>query len=190
MPAISPKTTAKVLFFATMLAPALIVQLVRSGLGSAPVATAAAATQPAPAVTQLATASPHPLTDAQKRALAWVLQQPNAMPIRSPMDFPDPAPAIIPDPAPAPVVPAQAAVPLEPVITPAFHITGMIGSAPNVGIERALASINHRIYRVGDEVSKGWIVHDIDSRNRTVTLHGPDGKVVSLTPPKPELERP
>lgn len=190
MPAISPKTTAKILFFATLLAPALIVQLVRTGLGSAPVATAAAATQPAPAIPQLTTAAPPTLTDTQRRALAWVLAQPNTSPIRSPMDFPDPVPVVIADPAPAPTVPANATVPAEPLITPTFQITGMIGSAPNVGIERALASINHRIYRVGDEVSKGWIVHEIDSRNRTVTLHGPDGRVVSVTPPKPELERP
>lgn len=190
MPALSSKTKAKLLFFATMLAPVLIVQLVRSGFGSAPVATAAAAVDPTAAPPAPAPAPARPLTDAQQRALAWVLAQPNTSPIRSPMDSPDPAPAIVHDPIPAPVESVKAAIPDEQVITPAFHITGIIGNATSVGIERTLASINHRIYRVGDEVTKGWVVHDIDSRNRTVTLHGPDGRVVTVSPPKPALDRP
>lgn len=189
MPAISSKNKAKALFFATMLAPVLLVQLVRAGLGSSP-ASAVAATDAGAAASSAPAVPAKPLSQAQQKALSWIAAQPNTSPLRSPMDRPDPQPVIVHEPTPPPVEPLLAPIVTQPFVMPTFNITGIIGVVSSDGIEQALASINHRVYRVGDEVVKGWIVFDIDSRNRTVTLHGPDGRVITLSPPQPDLDRP
>ncbi len=186
MPALSSRTKARVLFFATMLAPIVIVQGARVLLGGTPVSSASAANaDPGLAITPPPAA---PLTDAQRRAITWIAGQPASLPLRSPMDRPDPPPIIVHlpiTPAPEPAIPQPTQPP-----APTFILSAIIGSSSSGGSEQALASINHRIYRVGDEITRGWRIADIDSRSRTVTVLGPDQQRITLTPPTPSLRRP
>lgn len=188
MPALSSRTKSKALFFATMLAPVLIVQLTRSVLDTSPVATASASTQSTDLTRPLPAANAKPLDEAQRKALAWIVTQPSTLPLRSPMDRPDPAPIILPQEVTS-TQPEPAPTPAAEKPTPTFKLTGMIATVALDHTEKALASINHRIYRVGDEVISGWTVTLIDSRQRIVTLVGPDGRSVTLTQPQPAPDR-
>lgn len=181
MPSLDSRTRSKLVWIAALLSPFAAVQGVRLGVAGAGPADAAAATAPgapppAPVPVPAAVRAP---SEAQRRALDWIRARDPVADLRSPMDHPDPEPDR-PGPAATPEAPAPAD------LTPRqLTLTGLIGGADKAPV----AAINHRLYRVGDAVSPGWSVAAIDARARSVTLAGPDGRTLRLTPPTPPLSR-
>jgi hypothetical protein len=121
------------------------------------------------------------LTPAQTKALAWIHSHQQVLNERSPMDRPDVVSAQIPSlpsdtfketaPSPTPAPPVQGGNPLG------ISITGIISGASS---EQNIVSINHKFYRIGDEIAPGWRVVEIDARERTATLRGPEGQTIEL----------
>jgi hypothetical protein len=177
----------KLTFLGVLLTPVIAVQGVRvffassAGPASASAATAQPGATPAPvAPSALASAPFRDPTAPQKAATAYLESLVLAPDLRSPFDRPDPAPTmqITPSavqPAPAPEAPAA-----EPV--PRMAISGIIASAGS-----GIVSINHRLYRVGDEIAKGWTVTRIDAKQRLVRITHADGRQIELTPELPKL---
>lgn len=184
------RTKSKLLWVATALAPVLVVQGVRTVFGTSgePASASAAPTSAAgaPAVIEAERA----LTPPQKAAQAWLDSRTGDSVMRSPMDRPE-AP-VVEQGAAAPRTTPKAAPsgPVSPVITNASPEQLVVGGMLVGGnVENGLASINHRVYRLGDLVTPHWRITGIDTRKRVVTLEGPDGRTVGLSPPTPSAER-
>ena len=181
------KTKSKLALMATLLAPVLAVQGVRVGFGRA-AAPAGASAAAQPAVASPVAAEPEKaLTAAQSKAKNWLGSHTRTLHGRSPMDRADPTPVEV---AAGPSGPSDAEKPASaPVVEgqpKGLVVTGMIAG----GTERlSLASINHRVYRIGDTVTGSWKVSAIDTRKRLVTLTGPEGLEMGLSPATPSLER-
>lgn len=114
-----------------------------------------------------------PLSPAQLKAIAWLRARPGVLNLPCPMDRPDPAPAPAVKDAPAPA-PAVAAAPVDD--TPKLTLTGVLGSG-----SQSLATIDHRVYKVGAQVVPGWTLAQIDGRKRMVVLVHSDGRRLELT---------
>ena len=177
---LNAKTRSQLVLAVTLVAPVLTVQAARllvmpgASLGAAAAATVGSRSGLPPIAGQ----PTKPLTAEQLRATTWLMSRTRPLRVRSPMDRPDPKPV---DPAP------QAEVPAPPPTIQAHEtaapsnllLTGLIaGGARN----DALASINHKVYRVGDSVATNWALTEIDARNRLVIITGPDGRQIRLTP--------
>ena len=105
------------------------------------------------------------------------------------MDRADPTPVEVAAPTPSPNVPPSTTPQPAPVVDgqpTGLALTGMIAGGKE---GQSLASINHRVYRVGDAVVPSWRVAAIDTRKRIVTLAGPDGQKMTLTPATPSIDR-
>lgn len=106
------------------------------------------------------------LTTEQTAALRYVTQTPPAREVDSPMARPQ-------EPEVEPVRPVQ----VEPD-RPAYDPTQDLELSSVVGAgERAFASINGRIFRLGEQVLEEWTLTSVDVRNRTATLTHADGQV-------------
>jgi hypothetical protein len=143
---------------------------------------AAAAAQPAPSPAPIvAPPPPAPPTTRQTRALEWVRahqsfaalpdpmarpQPPAPEPASEPTPTPPTTPTVVVTPAPAPDAPAM----------PAWTVSGLMGQGPE-----AVAIINDRIVRIGDDVGSGWMLVEVDARARTATLRHADGRRAELT---------
>jgi len=78
--------------------------------------------------------------------------------------------------APSPEAPKPAPPPVEkPNPTLGLKLTAVLGNADD-----QLASINGRIYHIGDSVRKGLKLTAIDQRNARVTLTDDDGKTYEI----------
>lgn len=162
---------------AAMLAPVALVQVGRTLL-SGPDASAGPA--PAGAAPVVATAdSVAPATPAQTAALkhASALQIPDRL--RSPLDHPLLAPVQEP-PATTATEPAEPQAAPAPAPAAPPPTTWTLGSVLS-GSSGALASINGRVQRTGDELAPGWSITGIDPQNFVVTITGPQGQVLTLT---------
>ena len=186
---IDSKTKSKLVWLATLMAPVMAVQAARFVFGgsASPAPAAAAAVQPS--VPGPTAAEPEKaLTAEQLKAKNWLHSQSRTLHGRSPMDRADPTPVEVAMPSAGPST-LDAPPPQTPVVEgqpTGLALTGMIAG----GTEgQSLASINHRVYRVGDTVVGSWKVLRVDTRKRMVTLTGPEGREMSLTPATPALER-
>lgn len=66
---------------------------------------------------------------------------------------------------------------VERAAEPQFAVTTIMGSGA-----RAVVSINGKAYRLGGQPASGWRVTAIDGPSKRVTLTGPDGKTLELSP--------
>lgn len=173
MISIDSRTRGKLVWIATMCAPILAVQGVRSLLDSGPAhaAAATAADLPLPAIPVQA------MSDRQRDALRWLMDRGAKPPTRSPMDRPDPAVLATQDPGAAPV-----ALPAPPTDDRPrnVRVSSIIGDG-----QSALAAINNRVRRVGEQLAPDWTIVRIDSRARAVVLRHADGREVRFEPETP-----
>ncbi len=177
------KTKSKLGLVATLLAPMIVVQGVRTflGPGTSPAAASAAASPYADPAAPTSTIADRPLTESQLKALAWNAARELSLPLRSPMLERE----IIPEPSPVrdvPAVPVQREAQATPQTdaSPSFTLTGMIAGENHSG---SLTTINHRVYRVGDQIIKGWTITEIDTRKRLVRIVGPEQQNIEIPMP-------
>lgn len=201
MIALDSRTKNKLIFAGVLLMPVIAVQGARFVLGpdASPAATLAAVPTPVPNVpgipSSLVPAPIKAFTPAQQRAADWLASRASPASLRSPMDHSEPAAAPpVATRAPEPPRPPQgddaptpnAGEGSEPAAraaaAPRLTLTGLL-----VNGKSRLASINHRIFRVGDTVLPGWRLAAIDSKARSVTLLGPDGQRAVYQTPAPKL---
>lgn len=177
------RTKTKAAWVATLLSPLIAVQGVRYlVIGEASPVSAGAAVSGGQMMPATAAEAAKPLTAAQTKAAQWLASRTVALNLRSPMDMPDP---VAPTPMPEPVVKVPEAPTPAPKDDDTPHhlvLTSILGGAGESS--RSLASINHRIYRVGDEVAPGWRLSAIDSKKREIVLSNSDGRSLTLTPPQ------
>jgi hypothetical protein len=213
MIALDQRTKSRLIFAGVLLMPLIAVQAARFLLGpqAGPGAAAAAVspTAPPPGVPQALVPAPLlSLTPRQNAVVEWLASAPAYAALRSPMDRPEAAPPPAPRPAPGAGNPyTRAASQPAPTDTPeasrppsqpeppapeatASALSRLVLTGLLVNGRTRLAALNHRIYRVGDEVYPGWRVARIDSRTRAVTLVGPDGTAHTVATPPPELRQP
>lgn len=142
--------------------PAILIALVLSGQ-SVPA--------PAPAATlipeQPAQPTAAPNAARAQQAIDWVQNWHAPASIASPMLYH--APAAAPAPAPAAVE--------APSVLPQFVVKTVMGAG-----DRVMASINGKVYRVGDQPIPGWTIRAMDAKSKRVDLAGPDGQTISATP--------
>ncbi|MDZ4685934.1 MAG: hypothetical protein SH850_12775 [Planctomycetaceae bacterium] len=180
MPQFDEQAKRKFIWVCAVLAPLAAVQAARflggSGLAAAPAATSSIAPTEDPATP--APAAARPLTHDQKRAIEFLRTFRVSDDFTSPMDSPEPVPTVEPE---------QTAVydaPVKPTALSHSDALANVRVSAIVGRDAAaVAMIDHRLCRVGDEVAPGWRVQAIDARRRSVTLVHADGKVAALTPP-------
>jgi hypothetical protein len=166
---LSYKGRDRLIWLGAVLAPVAAVQVVRL-FELEPVRAASAAGD-----VVLAAPSVRPVakpTSAQEKALAWIAKQDRTR-IRDPF-------------APAPVAAPEPTVFVQPLdtpesepemreIAPAMELTGVMD-----GQRGPLASINRKIYRLGDEVVAGWTLESVDAREKIVVLRSSLGNMLEL----------
>lgn len=186
MISLDSKSQAKLIWIGALLAPAIAVQGVRF-LADAELSGAAAATPASGAAPLIIAPVATPLTPQQRTALDWLKTLPT-MADRSPMERPripvaEAAPPRNADPDTA--TPKRVDPPIPGDDRPLhLKLTGMIGSDSD-----ALAAISGKLRRVGDEPAPGWVISQIDSRNRVVVLKHADSRTFTISPPTPSAER-
>jgi len=186
MLSLDSRTKSKLVWLATLFTPVLVVQGVRVAVGNSNTAAQAqASANPQAAALPGALEPEKPLTAAQLKAQVWLgVRGPIPANLRCPMDRPDPlvAPTQVVDPTPAA---HDNPGPKTPAVNPALSnltLTGMIAGRTEA---QSLATINHHVYHVGDEVAPKWKIKRIDTRKRTVTIVGPGGQTTVLSPSLP-----
>lgn len=155
--------------------PLAVLVVVRAiALGPAPPsAQAVVPMNPQPASSPLVAAP----TAEQASALAWLAQWRPAPSIATPFFHPAPLEEEPDEPA-EPEAPAPVAAQTP---DPVFTVSTIV-DAPG----GALAVINGKIRRVGDEIVGGWTLAKIDARAKLVDLSSPDGRTIQRAPgPRP-----
>lgn len=148
-------------------APAAIVALSESTLDpAANSADAAAATGPGREPMNVS-------VSAAIRARQWLSNWTVPPDLTSPMLHPSPAPEEAPAPAPE-IAPAPTP---PPAADPTFTVTSILGAG-----QRAMASINGRVCRIGDEPAPGWRITAIDPVAKKVEIAAPDGRTIGVRP--------
>jgi hypothetical protein len=161
-------------------APLVMVHLLRTVLAVGPAPAPAAALQPVVDIPPIAdpTAVLHrPPTPEQEKALAWLSQRGPIKIGRSPMDHREPPPVVVPPPAPDPeptAPPVQPAPGFDYGAAPTLTVTAVLTRADG----SCLATINGRVYQVGDRVAKWWTITQIDGATWTVSAKCEDGRTV------------
>lgn len=172
----------KLIWIGALIAPTLAVQLVRLASDGGPAAAPAAVPGgPESSEGQAPAAKTRPLTTTQREAIAYLASHALPESIKSPMDSPDPQPVATTQ--AEPVIQTPATAPAEtggPEPVPALRVHAIVGTR-----SEALASINHRLHRVGDEVAPGWRITAIDPRDRVVRLTHSDGRTAVFSPATP-----
>ncbi|MBX9737471.1 MAG: hypothetical protein K2X32_11150 [Phycisphaerales bacterium] len=170
-----------------LIAPILVVQLVRIGFGpgAGPAMSTAAVGMPDASVqsTEAAQKPSAPLTAQDRTVAAWIakLQRPDA--IKSPMEF-IPAPesvAATQEPVEVPRVQisqGDTTIPVAMRVPVDLTLGAIMGSS-----DSALALIGGKVRRVGDTIYPGWTITSINPREQTVTITGPEDAVINLSSP-------
>jgi len=136
---------------------------------------APASMQPQAPIVDSETESTRPHVDlaAQKRALEWLATWKHPSTLQSAFDHP-PAPPAGPDTSEQEVVTAG---PRAEVIPP-FTVSAIMGSSSG-----SMATINSKVYRVGDEPIAGWRIRTIDHTRKMVEIVSTSGLVIQRSPP-------
>jgi hypothetical protein len=161
---------------AALLAPVLVVQGFRAVSGWHVQTSSASGPRPADLPVPAPQPAPLQITPDMKRAADWITSRGPIRVGRSPMDHvPGIKPIAVPaKPDPEPVLPNAVTPPNRPE-------TKLVLSAIIGGKTSNMASINGRIYRLGDDVEPGWTIIAIHPRRMVVVLSGPEGQVVELS---------
>jgi len=174
-----PKRRNQLIEIAAIGAPLTILGFTRVFMS--PVAASASTQgQAAAQVVPVATSTPAP-TPEQKKAAAWIASVQIGPSLVSPLDHPKilapaPEPSEYGPPAPAPEPPSVfVANPLEGLSLSATLKTREVGG---------VASINGKIYKVGDQVRPGCRLLSVDVSANSVEISKPDGSTVRLGRPK------
>ncbi len=160
---------ARTLPLVALIAPPALFLVLRL-LGSAGPATAPAGVAPQQQEAPLSAAAPQ-TTNQQRRAMDWLASRPATSDAESPMLHAKHQ-AEAPPPAPVAETPAPQAD------DPPFAVKSVMGAG-----DRVMASINGKVYRVGDEPAPGWKITAMDAKTKRVDLTGPGGKTISVSPP-------
>jgi hypothetical protein len=171
-----------------LIAPILVVQLVRIGFGpgAGPAMSAAAVGMPDASLqsTEAAQKPSAPLTAQDRTVAAWIakLQRPDA--VKSPMEFiaaPEPEPVASTQEPVAPAVQitqGDTTIPVAMRVPVDLTLGAIMGSS-----DSALALIGGKVRRVGDTIYPGWNITSINPREQTVTITGPEDAVINLSNP-------
>lgn len=166
---ISYKGRDRLIWLGAVLAPVAAIQVARL-FEVEPVRAASAASDIA-----VSAPAPRPVlkpTATQEKALAWIAKQDRTR-VRDPF-------------APAPVAAAEPTLHVQPMhvsepepevreIAPAMELTGVMD-----GQRGPLASINRKIFRLGDEVVPGWTLEAVDAREKYVMVRSAQGNTLEL----------
>jgi hypothetical protein len=126
---------------------------------------------PAPALTPVAAQPATALTPEQEKAAEWVAKLPTKYELKSPLNHPVDLPPPV-----APTTPQAEAPKAEPPPVPRINpILGLRLTAVLGNEDEQLASINGKIYKIGDVVRKGLKLSAIDQRNARIILTEDDG---------------
>lgn len=174
--ALSRRAKTKLGWIAAASGPIVAVQAARFVLGGGPVGASAA--MPAPSTTvapaPAAASAPIALSEAQRRAIQWLSSEAClSAAARSPMHRPD---------APRPVVRIEPASEEPREELPPLRLGGIIQRSTG-----AVASINNRLFSVGDQPVQGWTVERIDHEDRRVIFRCDDGRAAELTSAGPRI---
>lgn len=165
---LSRQAQDRLLFAAVAAAPFVVVQGIRL-LDHDPVAGAAAQPIQVEEVdSQVSTQVP---SASESRAIRWTLSRTFddvGNPFYLPPAEPQPQPESVPLPKPDAGTPASSPI-------PRFELTSVIK-----GSKRALAAINQRVWRIGDEVEPGWLLKQLNARERSAVLQSTDGRTVRI----------
>jgi hypothetical protein len=166
-----------------LLAPVLLVQVVRLVVGSTGPTTAAAVTPGAATLLPgmmaqptdpIAAATPR-LDVQQRKAVEWLKEARAAQRVVN-----SPFPVVTVKPA-APITvtesaaPVQVEVPLPPEIK-SLTLTSVLRASSG-----RYATLRGKVVTTGDEVIPGWNITDIDVEKRVVTVEGPGGRTVYVS---------
>lgn len=159
---------------AAICAPVVLVYFGRTLLSSS---APAAITIPvsSPVVAPAPVVQVKPLTPEQQKASEWVRQLPQTLSLVSPLNHPIETvvakqdPVFEPEKAPPPPPPRESPI-------RGLKLTAVLGNDGD-----KLASINGKIFRIGDEVRPGLKLATIDPRLSVITLTEVNGKVYELT---------
>lgn len=173
MNTINAKGKERLLWTGALLAPLLAVQVarlfefetVRSAAASGVVETPTVVVRPEPTI-----------GSAQRLALAWLEKQDYsrvADPFVSSAKTQAEGNEIRIQPM-AEVLPEPPVEVREPI--PSMELTGVMD-----GRRGPLASINRKIWRLGDEVAPGWTLESVDARRKVVTVRSTLGNALELT---------
>ena len=159
----SPRTSLA----GTVLAPGLLLLVVRLLVGGPAPSPAATPLAPAPAFPMAAlTAAKPPLPPAQAKALQWITTRElaSAKERRSPMESPPPPPKVATPTTPdEPVKPAARVDERDPL--DAVKISAIMGTG-----DTGLVSVAGTFLRLGDEIAHGWHISTIDGKNRLIVV--------------------
>jgi len=113
---------------------------------------------------------------AQRRAMDWLAKWKSPTELASAFNHPlaPKAADTVDQDQPAPPV---AASPRE--VVPAFSVSAIMSS--NSG---GMATVNGKVYRIGDEPAPGWRIRAIDHHRKMVELVGPSNQVIHRSPPE------
>lgn len=173
---INRKAGDRLLWVGAMIAPILAVQVARM-FEAEPVRSASA--------DQVAISAPaaRPMqkpTTAQQRALEWIAGQ-DLSRLSNPFVPAKPANSpVVAQPAPIEMVEPELEGRSPP---PPMELTGVMD-----GQRGPLASINRKIFRLGDEVVPGWTLESVDARQKVVVVRSTQGNMLELTIKPPQSQ--
>jgi hypothetical protein len=110
----------------------------------------------------------------QRRAADWVKALDPGEKLESPLDHPKPAPVQVKRPVQEPVVHEAPRAPTE------DPLAGVKLSSTMRSKDGGIASINGKVYRVGDDVRPGCKLITVDTAQNCVEIKTPDGKTVRI----------
>lgn len=169
MNGLDQRTVQKLKWIGLVVLPVLAMQLSRafvavgpSDAGAAPVSSGALAIQRA-----------IPLTQRQHEARLWMAQQQGKKVMSSPME------PLTASSTPAPAATLDDSLPRE-AIAAELRVTSIMGDQ-----HQGVATINHKLVRVGDMVAPGWSVRAIYPLGPIVILQNAEGRQIELTTQAP-----
>jgi hypothetical protein len=181
---LSPSVRRRLLPIAGLAAPVLALQVAQSLLAVGPSSAAGSSPRnyvpPSAVPVPPAAKAPAPLTPDQSRALEWLRAAGKGAAVRSPMEAAAPrTPEPVVERTPEPIVETPPTVAVkEPLPVPRVSLTTILNRPDDAG--GAIAAINSKIYRVGDQVAPGWTLTAIDRDQWTVTLTCEDGRTITV----------
>jgi hypothetical protein len=167
----------KLLTAGAIVAPIVLVQLLRGFGGFGPGSAHASGPMPSDAT---ASAPIEPAagkcSPEVARITAWIRAQNTANRPQSPLDYLPAAPAPKPmvNPYAGKDIPAPAAKPDD--VSSKLIVGAIFGNAQGQSV-----SINGKVYSVGDEPLAGWLITKIDPKAYVVHLIGPSDQMIQLT---------
>ncbi len=160
----SPGSSVRYAGLAAVAAPVLAAMVIRWAVGSQPLEVAAASSIQMEAPPSVTMSTP-PLTEQQQAAKKFALQALEQSFGSSPMNQPTVIPVVIEQTPDVELVPKPVA---QQAALPTFDVTSIL-----VSTRHQLATINGKLYRIGDEIVPGWRLESIDAV-RSVVMIAPE----------------